>query len=201
MLCTTAFLLFGIITSALGAPTGNVNVNVINGRTTAIDTSARAVSYLGPNIRCLFIHTQPTSLLLQVEDCTISIAACSFDRGKKTIAARYRPESPVQAVTPPTTFHISFDNAGQYTLAGLLIKEDVRTLVAKAGDHWRLGQVSTEFVDYPYIHSDWDRDEIRAMKFNFNVIGGHCEPKCEGKVHPGGTSELKDAQGRTIASL
>ncbi|KAJ3985438.1 hypothetical protein F5890DRAFT_1153750 [Lentinula detonsa] len=178
MLCTTAFLLFGIITSALGAPTGNVNVNVINGRTTAIDTSARAV-----------------------DDCTISMAACSSHRGKKTIAARYRPESPVQAVTPPTTFRISFDGAGQYTLAGALIRDDARTLVAKAGDHWGLGQVSTEFVDYPYIHSDWDGDEIRAMKFNFNVIGGHCEPKCEGKVHPGGTSELKDAQGRIIASV
>ncbi|KAJ3996616.1 hypothetical protein F5050DRAFT_76402 [Lentinula boryana] len=178
MFCTTAFLLFGIITSALGAPTGNANVNVIKGRTTAIHTSARAV-----------------------EDRTISKDACSFDRGKKTIAARYRPDSPVQAVTPPTAFHVSFDDAGECTEEGLWIVNEARTLVAKAGDYWRLGQVSIHYVDYPHIHPGWERDEIIATEFNFNVIGGHCEPKCEGKVHLGGTSELKNAQGQIIALL
>ncbi|KAJ3763091.1 hypothetical protein EV360DRAFT_78682 [Lentinula raphanica] len=206
-LAFTVFFTLGIFPSiSMGAPMGNVNAEIIEGRAVkVIAASARPVKGSSPPRANVFAQSiDARSPRMRNEQESQFPPPPSSSTSRESTPPPPPSSFNSRASNPPsaTTFNVAFDQPGIETFGGILIRDHTRELVAKAADHWQVGTTRVAFGEsYPNIHPDWSHGEITDKEFEITVTGGRCSPQCKGVVHMGGTSKLKDVFGITVAEI
>ncbi|KAJ3966501.1 hypothetical protein EV361DRAFT_564422 [Lentinula raphanica] len=200
-LAFTVFFTLGIFPSiSMGAPMGNVNAEIIEGRAVkVIAASARPVKGSSPPRANAFAQSIDARSPRMQESQSPPPPSSSTSHASTSPPP---PSSFSRAPSSPTatTFNVAFDRPGMVTDEGDVIRGRTRELVAKAADHWQVGTTRVAFGEsYPNIQPDWSHGEITNKRFDITVTGGPCSPHCKGVVRMGGTSELKDVFGDTVA--
>ncbi|KAJ3878883.1 hypothetical protein F5051DRAFT_439284 [Lentinula edodes] len=193
------YLSLGIVISALGAPVETTMLmEARSGSAAASEIDSQKLD--GATVRW--------DESREMESRSPSLGANSIDPRKLPSLSPYNTPHNVDqtpAVRPTrSVFRVSFEEGTQEAqLGGIMIAQRAHSFVETAADQWRLGDITIGTEHYPNVPSDWDRATIEAKEFKFKVVGGPCGETgagCEGKIHLGGVSELRDIHGDVVAT-
>ncbi|KAJ4493395.1 hypothetical protein C8R41DRAFT_919612 [Lentinula lateritia] len=194
---TAIYLSLGIVIGALGAPVEtNMLMEARSGSTTASEIDSQKLD--GATV-----HWYESR---EMESRSPSLGTNSIDPRKLPSLSPYNTPHNVDqtpAVRPTrSVFRVSFEEGTQEAqIGGIVITQHAHSLVETAADHWDLGDIRIYTESYPNVPSNWDRATIQAKEFKFKVLGGRCGETgagCEGKIHLGGVSELRDIHGDVL---